>query len=99
MQWKYNLNEAIRLKYTVDVDQTNPSYHNNFVKSIRMSPTGYSYIYSSEDGIVRYVDLSTIDFWGVNEDVTDSCEKSSGPAPLSPICNFNHTEIVYGMDW
>ena len=90
--WDYNLNEALKLKYTIDVDKTNPSYNNNFVKSIKMSPSGYSFIYSCEDGIVRYVNLAEVDFWGVN------AEEQSLLA-LQPSYHFNHTEIVYGMDW
>ena len=91
-RWDYNLSESIKLKYTLDVDEINPQYSNNFVKSLRMSPTGYSYIFSSEDGYIRYVSLADVDFWGVNGDDT-------ALQPIQPCNTFSHTEIVYGMDW
>ena len=90
--WDYNLSESIKLKYTLDIDETNPQYPNNFVKSIRMSPTGYSYIFSTEDCYIRYVSLTDVDFWGVNTDNTNL-------QPIKPSKTFPHTEIIYGIDW
>lgn len=95
-QWTYNLNEGIKLKYSIDIDKINSSYNNNFVKSIKMSPTGYSFIFSTEDGMVHYVNLSTVDFWGSQQ---ESEEEKPSLISLTPSYSFSHTELVYSMDW
>ena len=90
--WCYDFSRELKLQYFVSVSDDDEYVDDNFVKSIRMSPTGCSFIFSSEDGIVHYVDISNIDFWGVQEGTVDKsllvCSKS-----------FNHTQTAYDIDW
>lgn len=93
--WQYDFAKKLKLRYAVDVAAVNPSYTDNFVKSIRMAPSGCSFIYSTEDGEVHYVDLRTVDFWGwENRD-----EEIQLPELLREYASYRHTEVVYGMDW
>ena len=57
MNWQYDFSKKMRLRYAVDIAGVNPLYPDNFVKSIRMSPNGCSFLYSTEDGMIRYIDL------------------------------------------
>lgn len=95
MNWQYDFSKKMRLRYAVDIAGVNPLYPDNFVKSIRMSPNGCSFLYSTEDGMIRYIDLRSVDFWGCEE----AKENPTVPETLSEKYSFNHTEIVYGMDW
>lgn len=95
MNWQYDFSKKMKLRYAVDVAGTNPFYADIFVKSIRMSPNGCSFLYSTEDGMIRYIDLRSIDFWGCEEVKEDHIL----PETLSESHSFSHTEIVYGMDW
>ena len=45
--------------------------------------------------MIRYIDLRSVDFWGCEE----AKENPTVPETLSEKYSFNHTEIVYGMDW
>ena len=93
--WQYNFAKQLKLRYAVDVAAVNPSYSDNFVKSIRMAPNGCSFVYSTEDGEVHYIDLRTVDFWGwENRD-----EEIQLPELLQEYASYRHTEVVYGMDW
>ena len=93
--WQYNFANKLKLRYAVDVAAVNPSYSDNFVKSIRMAPNGCSFVYSTEDGEVHYIDLRTVDFWGwENRD-----EEIQLPEILREYASYRHTEVVYGMDW
>lgn len=93
--WQYDFAKKLKLRYAVDVAAVNPSYSDNFVKSIRMAPNGCSFVYSTEDGEVYYVDLRTVDFWGwENRD-----EEVQLPEMLREYASYHHTEVVYGMDW
>ena len=93
--WQYNFANKLKLRYAVDVAAVNPSYSDNFVKSIRMAPNGCSFVYSTEDGEVHYIDLRTVDFWGwENRD-----EEIQLPELLQEYASYRHTEVVYGMDW
>lgn len=91
-RWCYDFSRELKLRYCVDISDINSYCDDNFVKSIRMSPTGCSFLFSCEDGTIHYTDISTIDFWGVNSDTEDrsllECSK-----------HFSHTEIVYDFDW
>ena len=95
MNWQYDFSKKMNLRYAVDVQHANPQYGDNFVKSIRMSPNGCSFIYSADDGMVRYIDLRNVDFWGCEKEKEDQ----TAPVTLSDCHSFSHTEIVYGMDW
>ena len=90
--WCYDFSRELKLKYFVDVSGDNEYVEDNFVKSIRMSPTGCSFIFSSEDGIVRYINIRDIDFWGVQE-------PNSEKYLLKSSKSFNHTETAYDIDW
>ena len=60
-----------------------------------MAPNGCSFVYSTEDGEVHYIDLRTVDFWGwENRD-----EEIQLPEILQGYASYRHTEVVYGMDW
>lgn len=99
MKWQYDFSTKMKLRYAVDVAKTNGNCTDNFVKSIRMCPNGCSFLYSLEDGTVRQVDLRDIDFWGVQ--AAQQADLSGAPSleKLQEGEPFNHTEIVYGMDW
>lgn len=90
--WCYDFSKELKLKYFVDVSDNDEYIEDNFVKSIRMSPTGCSLIFSCEDGMVRYVNIRDIDFWGVQE---ENSEKSL----LHSSHTFNHTETAYDIEW
>ena len=93
--WQYDFSRKLKLRYAVDVAAVNPTYNDNFVKSIRMAPNGCSFLYSTEDGEVHYVDLRTLDFWGWET----KDEKIQLPELLREYASYRHTEVVYGMDW
>lgn len=90
--WCYDFSKELKLKYFVDVSDNDEYIEDNFVKSIRMSPTGCSLIFSCEDGMVRYVNIRDIDFWGVQEE-------NSEKYLLHSSHTFNHTETAYDIEW
>lgn len=99
MKWQYDFSTKMKLRYAVDVAKTNGDCTDNFVKSIRMCPNGCSFLYSLEDGTVRQVDLREIDFWGVQAEPLAEPKEASSLEKLREGEPFNHTEIVYSMDW
>lgn len=99
MKWQYDFSTKMKLRYAVDVAKTNGNCTDNFVKSIRMCPNGCSFLYSLEDGTVRQVDLREIDFWGVQPVSEMDCGVASSLEKLHEGEPFNHTEIVYNVDW
>ena len=93
--WQYDFSKKMRLRYAVDIASVNPSYVDNFVKSIRMAPNGCSFLYSTEDGEVHYVDLRNLDFWGCEAAI----DENTLPEIITNYASYHHTEVVYGMDW
>ena len=92
--WEYVFDEPLILRYGSRVHDVDARNENNFVKSIRCSPSGCSFIYSSEKGMIEYVDLRSINHWYMGEEMSSVCVEE-----LSPCKEFVHTEVVYGMEW
>jgi singapore isolate B (sub-type 7) whole genome shotgun sequence assembly, scaffold_7 len=91
--WEYSFSEDLLVRYgcglRVGVDGSD-----NFVKSIRCSPSGYGCIYGSESGMIEYVDMHDVSFWYMGEDVS-----SVECVELKASREFVHSEVLYGMEW
>lgn len=90
--WEYVFEEPLILRYGSSVNESNKRNENNFVKSIRCSPSGVGLIYSSEEGMIEYMELNGINHWYMGEEMCSIEE-------LSVCKEFVHTEVVYGMEW
>ena len=91
--WQYDFSRPLRLSSAIEISSTTSSHSNNFVKSIRMAPSGYSFLYSTEEGMLYYVNLQDIDFWYTDETVSNPLQTLE-----QGIC-FPHTEVIYDMTW
>ena len=92
--WEYVYEEPLILRYGVGLKDDNSRNENNFVKSIRCSPSGNGLIYSSEGGMIEYVNMCNMNPWYMGEELSsvsvEECFVSK---------EFVHTEVVYGMEW
>ena len=60
--WEYSFSEDLLVRYGCGL-RVGADGSDNFVKSIRCSPSGYGCIYGSESGMIEYVDMHDVSFW------------------------------------
>ena len=91
--WEYSFSEDLVVRYGCGV-RNSVDGSDNFVKSIRCSPSGYGCIYGSESGSIEYVDMHDVSFWYMGEEVG-----SVECVELKASREFVHSEVLYGMEW
>lgn len=92
--WEYVFDEPLILRYGVGLIEDKTRNENNFVKSIRCSSSGSGLIYSSEGGMIEYVNMCSMNPWYMGEELSSVCVEECIVSK-----EFVHTEVVYGMEW